>query len=71
MFKAGWMVLVPPRVGFFDLAPLGLPVSAGAAVGIVLLLAAPACGPIDTRKVLKGAPGQIVVSLLRSLLRIR
>ena len=33
MFKAGWMVLVPPLVGFFDLAPLGLPVSAGATVG--------------------------------------
>ena len=71
MFKTGWMVLVPPLVGFFDLAPLGLPVSAGATVGLVLLLAVPARGPIDTRKVLKGAPGQIVVSLLRSSLRIR
>jgi arsenical pump membrane protein len=48
-------------VGFFGVEPLGVPVSAVAAVGAVLLLAVAARGPIDTRKVLKGAPWQIVV----------
>ena len=60
-FKAGWVVLVLLLVGFFGLEPLGVPVSAVAAVGAVLLLAVAARGPIDTRKVLKGAPWQIVV----------
>jgi len=60
-FKAGWVVLVLLLVGFFGVEPLGVPVSAVAAVGAVLLLAIAARGPIDTRKVLKGAPWQIVV----------
>ena len=60
-FKAGWVVLVLLLVGFFGVEPLGVPVSAVAAVGAVLLLAVAARGPIDTRKVLKGAPWQIVV----------
>ncbi len=60
-FKAGWVVLGLLLVGFFGLEPLGVPVSAVAAVGAVLLLAVAARGPIDTRKVLKGAPWQIVV----------
>ncbi|RZI70395.1 MAG: arsenic transporter [Pseudomonas sp.] len=61
-FKAGWVVLALLLVGFFGLEPLGVPVSAVAAVGAVLLLAVAARGPaIDTRKVLKGAPWQIVV----------
>jgi arsenical pump membrane protein len=61
-FKAGWVVLGLLLVGFFGLEPLGVPVSAVAAVGAVVLLAVAASGPaIDTRKVLKGAPWQIVI----------
>ena len=61
-FKAGWVVLALLLVGFFGLEPLGVPVSAVAAVGAVVLLAVAARGPaIDTRKVLRGAPWQVVV----------
>jgi arsenical pump membrane protein len=61
-FKAGWVVLALLLLGFFGLEPLGVPVSAVAAVGAVLLLAVAARGPaIDTRQVLRGAPWQIVV----------
>lgn len=38
-FKAGWAVLVLLLVGFFALEPLGIPVSAIAAVGALILLA--------------------------------
>ncbi|MDF1484155.1 arsenic transporter [Ramlibacter sp. H39-3-26] len=61
-FRAGWVVLVLLLVGFFGLEPLGVPVSAVAAVGAVLLLAIAARGHvISTRKVLRGAPWQIVI----------
>jgi arsenical pump membrane protein len=61
-FRAGWVVLVLLLVGFFGLEPLGVPVSAVAAFGAVVLLAVAARGhAIDTRKVLRGAPWQIVV----------
>ena len=61
-FNAGWVVLALLLVGFFGLEPLGVPVSAVAAVGAVLLLAVAARGSvIRTRKVLRGAPWQIVV----------
>ncbi len=61
-FGAGWVVLVLLLVGFFGLEPLGVPVSAVAAVGAALLLAVAARGHvISTRKVLRGAPWQIVV----------
>ena len=61
-FRAGWVVLVLLLVGFFGLEPLGVPVSAVAAVGAVVLLAVAARGHvISTRKVLRGAPWQIVV----------
>ncbi|MCD2513174.1 arsenic transporter [Comamonas endophytica] len=61
-FRAGWVVLVLLLVGFFGLEPLGVPVSAVAAAGAALLLAVAARGPvISTRKVLRGAPWQIVV----------
>ncbi len=61
-FRAGWVVLVLLLVGFFGLEPLGVPVSAVAAVGALLLLAVAARGEvIATRKVLRGAPWQIVV----------
>ncbi|MFZ3121702.1 MAG: arsenic transporter [Variovorax sp.] len=61
-FRAGWVVLALLLVGFFGLEPLGVPVSAVAAVGAALLLAVAARGSvISTRKVLHGAPWQIVV----------
>jgi arsenical pump membrane protein len=61
-FRAGWVVLVLLLVGFFGLEPLGVPVSAVAAVAAVVLLAVAARGHvISTRKVLQGAPWQIVV----------
>ncbi|CAN7662008.1 arsenic transporter [Acidovorax sp. LjRoot129] len=61
-FRAGWVVLVLLLVGFFGLEPLGVPVSAVAAVGAVVLLAVAGRGSvISTKKVLYGAPWQIVV----------
>lgn len=61
-FRAGWGVLALLLVGFFGLEPLGVPVSAVATVGAVILLAVAARGHvIGTRKVLKDAPWQIVV----------
>jgi len=61
-FKTGWLVLVLLLVGFFGLEPLGVPVSAVAAVGALLLWAvAKYQRVIDTGKVLRGAPWQIVV----------
>ena len=61
-FKAGWWVLALLLVGFFVLEPLGVPVSAVAAAGAVVLLAVAGRGKaIDTRRVLRNAPWQIVV----------
>ena len=61
-FRAGWVVLALLLIGFFGLEPLGVPVSAVAAVGAALLLAVAARGSvISTRKVLRGAPWQIVL----------
>jgi arsenical pump membrane protein len=61
-FKAGWGVLVLLLVGFFGLEPLGVPVSAVAAIGALILLVVAKRGKvIDTGKVLRGAPWQIVV----------
>lgn len=61
-FKAGWIVLVLLLVGFFALEPLGIPVSAIAAVGALILLAVAKKGQaINTGKVLRGAPWQIVI----------
>lgn len=61
-FKAGWIVLVLLLVGFFALEPLGIPVSAIAAVGALILLAVAKKGHvINTGKVLRGAPWQIVI----------
>jgi arsenical pump membrane protein len=61
-FKAGWIVLVLLLVGFFALEPQGIPVSAIAAVGALILLAVAKKGhAINTGKVLRGAPWQIVV----------
>lgn len=61
-FRAGWVVLCLLLVGFFGLEPLGVPVSAVAAVGAAVLLAVASRGKvIDTGAVLRGAPWQIVV----------
>ncbi len=61
-FRIGWLVLVLLLVGFFGLEPLGVPVSAVAAAGALLLFAVAARGNvISTRKVLREAPWQIVI----------
>ena len=61
-FRAGWVVLGLLLIGFFGLEPLGVPVSAVAAVGAVILLAVAGRGSvISTKKVLHGAPWQIVI----------
>ncbi|MEN2787046.1 arsenic transporter [Sphingomonas qilianensis] len=61
-FKAGWVVLALLLAGFFLLEPIGVPVSAVAAAGAVLLLVIAARGHvIHTRKVLRGAPWQVVI----------
>ncbi|WP_319798420.1 arsenic transporter [Nitrobacter sp.] len=61
-FKAGWVVLALLLAGFFLLEPIGVPVSAVAAAGAILLFIIAARGHvIETRKVLRGAPWQIVI----------
>ncbi|CNI31857.1 arsenic transporter [Yersinia mollaretii] len=61
-FKTGWAVLALLLVGFFVLEPLGVPVSAVAAVAALILWWVARRGQvIDTRKVLKEAPWQIVI----------
>lgn len=61
-FNAGWVVAVLLLAGFFVLEPLGVPVSVVAAVGSVVLLVVAGRGTaISTRKVLAGAPWQIVI----------
>ncbi len=61
-FRAGWVVLAALLAGFFLLEPIGVPVSAVAAAGAVLLLVIAARGHvIEARKVLAGAPWQVVI----------
>ncbi|EMD6371010.1 TPA: arsenic transporter [Morganella morganii] len=61
-FKAGWLVLVLLLIGFFVLEPLGIPISAIAAIGALILWVIAARGhTINTKKVLRGAPWQIVI----------
>ncbi len=61
-FVTGWWVLALLLVGFFWLDDVGIPISAVAAVGAVLLLLVAARGHrISTREVLRGAPWQVVV----------
>ncbi|EFE95090.1 arsenic transporter [Serratia odorifera] len=61
-FRAGWGVLLLLLVGFFALEPHGVPVSLVAAVGaLILLLVAKKGQAINTGKVLRGAPWQIVI----------
>lgn len=61
-FRTGWIVLLLLLIGFFVLEPLGIPVSAIAASGALILFAVAKRGQaINTGKVLRGAPWQIVV----------
>lgn len=61
-FRAGWIVLLFLLVGFFVLEPLGVPVSAIASVGAAVLFVVAKRGhAINTGKVLRGAPWQIVI----------
>jgi len=60
-FIAGWWVLGLLLAGFFWLEDKGVPISAVAAVGALILLAVAAKGHrISTREVIRGAPWQIV-----------
>ena len=61
-FRTGWGVLLLLLAGFFVLEPLGIPVSAIAALGAGILFAVAKHGRvINTGKVLRGAPWQIVI----------
>ncbi|MBV6272561.1 arsenic transporter [Alcaligenaceae bacterium CGII-47] len=61
-FRAAWLVLILLLIGFFALEPIGVPVSAVAAAGAsVLLLIATYGQTINTRRVLRNAPWQIVI----------
>src|SRR5690606_5309583 len=61
-FITGWIVLLLLLVGFFVLEPLGIPVSAIATAGALILFAVAKRGhAINTGKVLRGAPWQIVI----------
>ena len=61
-FRAGWIVLLLLLVGFFVLEPQGIPVSAIAAAGAaVLFIVAKRGHGINTGKVLRSAPWQIVI----------
>ncbi len=61
-FRAGWWVLALLLIGFFALEPLGIPISAVAAAGAIVLLVVAGRGHIiSTSKVLKGAPWQVVI----------
>lgn len=60
-FVAGWWVLAWLLIGFFWLESFGIPISAVAAAGAVVLLLVAAKGHvIETREVVKNAPWQIV-----------
>lgn len=60
-FNAGWWVLALLLVGFFGLEKVGVPISAVAGGGALLLLAVAARGHvISTRKVVREAPWQVV-----------
>ena len=61
-FRAGWVVLALLLVGFFVLDPLGVPISAVAAVGALALIAIAARGQaIPTGRVIREAPWQVVI----------
>lgn len=61
-FRMGWAVLILLLAGFFVLEPMGIPVSVIAAVGaFILYIVAKKGHVINTGKVLRNAPWQIVI----------
>lgn len=61
-FLWGWIILTFLLIGFFVLEPRGVPVSAVAATGAVVLLVVAGRGTvISTTKVLREAPWQVVI----------
>lgn len=61
-FRAGWVVLVLLLIGFFGLEPFGVPISMVATTGSIILFAVAARGHvINTHKVVREAPWQIVI----------
>lgn len=61
-FLWGWIILAFLLIGFFVLEPRGVPVSAVAATGAVVLLVVAGRGAvISTTKVLREAPWQVVI----------
>ncbi|EIU4876503.1 arsenic transporter [Pseudomonas aeruginosa] len=61
-FIVGWWTLLVLLVGLFVLEPLGIPVSAVAAICAAILFAVAARGHrISTRRVLREAPWQVVI----------
>ena len=61
-FHAGWVVLALLLIGFFGLESLGIPISLVAAMGsVTLLVVATRSHVINTRKVIREAPWQIVI----------
>jgi arsenical pump membrane protein len=61
-FRAGWVVLALLLIGFFGLESQGVPISLVAAIGSLILLTVAARGHvINTRKVVREAPWQIVI----------
>lgn len=61
-FRTGWWVLALLLAGFLFLEPLGVPVSAIAGMAAAMLLAAARRGRvIDVRRIIKGAPWEIVI----------
>lgn len=61
-FRAGWWILGVLLVGLFALEPLGIPISAVAAISAAVLLVIAGKGSvISTRQVLANAPWQVVL----------
>ncbi|MFT2095141.1 arsenic transporter [Acidiphilium multivorum] len=62
VFRAAWPVLILLLAAYFITAPLGVPVSVVTIAGAAVLLALARRGrTIDIRRVLRGAPWQIVI----------
>lgn len=61
-FRAGWAVMALLLIGFLGLEPLGVPISLVAAAGsLVLLAVATRSHIINTRKIVRESPWQIVI----------
>jgi arsenical pump membrane protein len=65
VFRAGWWVMAWLLLGFFGLEPLGVPVSATAAVGAAALAGVAARGGrIPIGRIVRGAPWHIILFAL-------